>query len=478
MSQMELKRSASSPSNLTNPKKRAATPAEDSDSPLAQLYSDVGILTLVKEVKLFPKLVGKGKKFLISLKGLVKSATEESAKIINDEARKVWKFEYSLPLACACTIDKEPSLSDKLIHYSKDAAPAERMDSMMKDEALTFILGDNVLGLKQSDAFIRGFLIILIAYWNMKDILEKTKLGIYGRIRPPAYIPRVNKKHEIIEYEIHHVEDFQNLREVLESKYGSSDPGLAASLFEQRALIQDVGILTLVKEVKLFPKLIGKGKKFLISLKGLVKSSTEESANIVYDEARKLWKFEYSLPLACACTIDKEPSLSDKLIHYSKDAAPAERMDSMMKDEALTFILGDNVLGLKQSDTFIRGFLIILIAYWNMKDILEKTKLAIYGRIRPPAYVPRVDKKHEIIEYEIDHVEDFQNLREVLESKYGSSDPGLAASLFEQISKFQVNGMYLHTMRTWKRAMIKIGLFSEGSNPPHPSKSFVFRALP
>ncbi|KAL3616662.1 hypothetical protein CASFOL_039056 [Castilleja foliolosa] len=243
---MELKRSLSS-SNLSSASassdsKRRATTTEDfptEDSPIGQLFNDVSIHVLLREVKHLSEFVQYGKEFLISLQGLVNnSTTKESAKIIYDKALHVWKFELCLIGACTYTIDQEPSLSDKLIFYSNDDTPVQRMDSMKKDPWLKYILGDSVLGLQNSDAFIRGFLSIIIVYWNMKDLLDSSKLGMYGRPRPTVYIPPVNEKFVRIRYMIYHVEDFQNLKEVLESKYGSSDPALAASLFEQISKFQ------------------------------------------------------------------------------------------------------------------------------------------------------------------------------------------------------------------------------------------------
>ncbi|KAL3616677.1 hypothetical protein CASFOL_039071 [Castilleja foliolosa] len=231
MSQMELKRSASSPLNVTNPNGRA-TPTED--SPLAQLFNDAGIQALVRIIvnsSLHDELVQNGNEFLTSLQEIMNNSPQESADDIYKEACHVWVYEKSLMSACTYAIDEERSLSDKLLFYTSDATPAERMASMMKDPWLEYILG-----LEQSDDFVRGFLSILIAYWNVKELLYKYKVAQYRRTPAPKYIPPVNVKFEKVTYVIKHVKDFKNLREVLESMYGN-DPDLVASLFEQRLVV-------------------------------------------------------------------------------------------------------------------------------------------------------------------------------------------------------------------------------------------------
>ncbi|KAL3616678.1 hypothetical protein CASFOL_039072 [Castilleja foliolosa] len=236
---MELKRSASSPSNETNPKRRA-TPVED--SPLAQLFNDAGIQALARILvnnPLHDKLVQSGKDFLKSLQVIMNNSPQESANDIYEEACHVWVYDYrSLMSACTYAIDEERSLSDKLLFYTNDDPPAERMASMMKDPWLKYILG-----LEQSD-FVRGFLSILIAYWNVKELLYKYKVAQYRRTPAPEYIPPVNEKIEHVTYVIKHFEDFQNLREVLESMY--CDPALVDSLFEQISHFQ-VGEMNLAK---------------------------------------------------------------------------------------------------------------------------------------------------------------------------------------------------------------------------------------
>ncbi|KAL3627550.1 hypothetical protein CASFOL_028913 [Castilleja foliolosa] len=238
--EFKRKRSASSPSStssdLTNPKRRS-TPAEE-DSPLAQLFNDVGIQALVREIKDDCELVQNGKKFLISLHGVMNKSPEESAKYIYDEARQYWDSKISIMVAWTYAIDKEPSLFDKLVFYSNYDAPEQRMIKTINDPWLVYILGDDILGHEQSNDFIRGFLSILIAYWNMKDILfDKYKLGKYEPGRAPTSAPPINWKIESVRYVIDRVDDFKNLREVLESKYGS-DPDLVANLFEQMSNFQ------------------------------------------------------------------------------------------------------------------------------------------------------------------------------------------------------------------------------------------------
>ncbi|KAL3616661.1 hypothetical protein CASFOL_039055 [Castilleja foliolosa] len=242
-------------------------------------------------------------------------------------------------------------------------------------------------------------------------------------------------------------------------------------------LFNDESIHVLMDEAKDHSHLIGIGKRFLISLQGLVNNSTnEEIAKIIYDKARHFWEFEYYFHSTCTYAIDQDPSLSNKLIFYSNNDTPVQRMDFMKKDPWLEYILGDRVLGLKGSDAFIRGFLSILISYWNVKDLLYSSKLAMYRRLRPPVYIPPVYEKFVCIQYVIHHVEDFQNLREVLESKYGSN-PGLVATLFEQIRNIQVNSIYI-AKTAKERAMIEIMLCSDGFSPPYPAKSYICRPLP
>ncbi|KAL3627544.1 hypothetical protein CASFOL_028907 [Castilleja foliolosa] len=228
---LKRKRSASTlsstSSDLTNHKRRTTPPA--GDSPLAQLFNDVGIQALVREIKDDCELVQNGKKFLISLHGVMNKSPEESAKYIYDEARQYWDSKISI---------MEPSLFGKLVFYSNYDAPAQRMIKTINDPWLVYILGDDVLGHEQSNDFIRGFLSILIAYWNMKDILfDKYKLGKYEPGRAPTSAPPINWKIESVRYVIDRVDDFKNLREVLESKYGS-DPDLVDNLFEQMSNFQ------------------------------------------------------------------------------------------------------------------------------------------------------------------------------------------------------------------------------------------------
>ncbi|KAL3627549.1 hypothetical protein CASFOL_028912 [Castilleja foliolosa] len=206
--------------------KRRTTPA--GDSPLAQLFNDVGVQVLVREIKGDSELVENGQKFLISLPGLMNKSPEESAEYIHKEARQLWGFKITLVTSYSYALDKEPSLSDKLVFYSNDDPPVQRMTAMMNDPYLGYILG-----LKKSNDLIRGFLSILIAYWNMKDIFDEYKLGEYGPGRSPAftYTPAINVKTEPVRYVIDRVDDFKNLREVLESKFGS-EPDLVANLFE------------------------------------------------------------------------------------------------------------------------------------------------------------------------------------------------------------------------------------------------------
>ncbi|KAL3627543.1 hypothetical protein CASFOL_028906 [Castilleja foliolosa] len=407
--------------------------------PLLNFLIDAGIQALVREIKDDCELVQNGKKFLISLHGVMNKSPEESADYIYDEARQYWDYNIRVMIACTYAIDKEPSLFGKLVFYSNYDAPAQRMIKTINDPWLVYILGDDVLGHEQSNDFIRGFLSILIVYYNMKDLLfDKYKLGKYepGRAPTSAYNPPINWKIE-----------------------------------------SDVGIRALVREIKDDYELVQNGKKFLISLHGVMNKSPEESADYSYDEARQLWEFEASLLTSYIYALDKEPSLSDKLVFYSNYDPPMQRMTAMMNDPWLGYILG-----LKKSNDFIRGFLSILTVYWNMKDIFDKYKLGEYGPGRSPAstYTPPINVKTESIRYVIDRVDDFKNLREVLESKFGS-DPDLVANLLEKISNFQVNEMRLSESSIWKpgkRAMIGTGVCSEDSGPFYVCKYFSLSLLP
>ncbi|KAL3616696.1 hypothetical protein CASFOL_039090 [Castilleja foliolosa] len=241
-------------------------------------------------------------------------------------------------------------------------------------------------------------------------------------------------------------------------------------------LFNDVSIHALMRQVKDHEYLVRNGKKFLISIQRSTDNFHEESADDICKKARHLWEFEQKLVASCAYAAKEEYTLSEKLVCYANEESPAERMDSAMKDPWLKYILGDCVLGHKNSDAFIRGFLSILIAYWNIKELTDKYKLGTYGRPKP-LYFPKVYVKTDWVRYVIDHVEDF-NLREVLESKYGS-DPDQVASLFEQISSFQVNGMDLGKRWTiGKRAMIDVVLHGKASEPLSLAKKFVLRPLP
>ncbi|KAL3627542.1 hypothetical protein CASFOL_028905 [Castilleja foliolosa] len=240
--ELKRKRTASSrsstSSDLTNPKRRAI-PAEE-DSPLAQLSNDVGIQALVREVEGDDEILQISKEFLISLlQGLMNNSPEEGANYIYDEARQIWDCKRILLSSCTYAIDKERSLLDKLMFYSNNDAPAQRMASMLKDPWLEYILGDTVSVLKQSDdAITRGFLCILIAYWNMRDILDKVKLGEYRRTPTSASITPTSKVIGRVAYVMDHPHDFQCLKTVLEAKYGTH-PDLVASLFEQITNYQD-----------------------------------------------------------------------------------------------------------------------------------------------------------------------------------------------------------------------------------------------
>ncbi|KAL3616701.1 hypothetical protein CASFOL_039095 [Castilleja foliolosa] len=227
---MELKRNLSaahlsSASACSDANKRRATPTPTEDSPLGQLFNDVSIHALMREVEIRETLVRNGKDFLISLRKIMDNCHEESADDIYKKALHLWEFERSLVASFAYTAKME--LADKLVFYANEESPAERMDSTMKDPWLKYILGDSVLGLQNSDAFIRGFLSILIAYWNVKDIIIKYNLGKRG-LEPPSSDVKIDR----FSYVIDHIEDFTKLRELLESNYGS-DPNVVANLFEK-----------------------------------------------------------------------------------------------------------------------------------------------------------------------------------------------------------------------------------------------------
>ncbi|KAL3628648.1 hypothetical protein CASFOL_027694 [Castilleja foliolosa] len=216
-----------------------------------------------------------------------------------------------------------------------------------------------------------------------------------------------------------------------------------------------------MREVEIRETLVRNGKDFLISLRKMIMDNChEESADDIYKKALHLWEFERSLVASFAYAGKKE--LRDKLVFYSNKNSPAERMDSMMKDPWLKYILGDDVLGLQNSDAFIRGFLSILIVYWNMKDVIIKYNLGKFGPA-PHSSDVKIDE----LTYVIDHVEDFTKLRELLESKYGS-DPNVVANLSEkQISKFQLDKRRLgRSLIPGKKAMITAAVSVEGPSPP------------
>ncbi|KAL3616714.1 hypothetical protein CASFOL_039108 [Castilleja foliolosa] len=233
---MELKRNMSS-SNLSSASassdvmdtKRRATPSED--SPIAQIYNDVGIHKVVEEAKIYQYLIDNGKKFLNSLQGIRNDSPEESADDIYKRARQIWEFKRNLVRSCNYGIKKDSSLAHKLVSYSNEKTAAERVNSMKEDPWMEYILGDRVLGTKKKSAILRGFLSIFIAYWNMEDLIKKYKLGTY-QPSPTAYCPPKNLKRDKVIYVIEHVKDFRNLKEVVYSKYGS-DPDLAAKVFEK-----------------------------------------------------------------------------------------------------------------------------------------------------------------------------------------------------------------------------------------------------
>ncbi|KAL3616700.1 hypothetical protein CASFOL_039094 [Castilleja foliolosa] len=249
------------------------------------------------------------------------------------------------------------------------------------------------------------------------------------------------------------------------------DPKRRATPSEDSPIAQifnDVGIHELVKDVKFYSYLVENGKEFLISLQGITKNSPEESVDKIYIKARQIWEFHLELVSACTFAIKRDSSLSLKLVFYSNKKTAAERVNSMMEDPWLEYILGDRILGdrIKAPKKYdlVRGFLSMFIAYWNMKDIIIKYKLGTYRPFPNETY--QANRKMDEVIYVIEHVEDFQNLKEVVYSKYGS-DPDLAANLFEKLKKYQVERMDLrNTWTSGKRARIKVGLAREGSNPP------------
>ncbi|KAL3616708.1 hypothetical protein CASFOL_039102 [Castilleja foliolosa] len=237
---MELKRNISESnldcSDVMDPKRRRATPSED--SPIAQIFQDEGIHELVKDVKIHSYIVENGKKFLISLRGIMENSPEESVDKIYDKARQIWEFERMLVTPCIFAIKRDSTLSHKLVSYSNKKTAAERVNSMMEDPWLEYILGDDgilgdcilggpIKGAKKYD-LVRGFLSIFIAYWNMEDLIKKYKLGTYRPL--PQETLETNWTSDKVIYEIEYFEDFRDLEKVVYSKYGS-DPDLAASLF-------------------------------------------------------------------------------------------------------------------------------------------------------------------------------------------------------------------------------------------------------
>ncbi|KAL3616697.1 hypothetical protein CASFOL_039091 [Castilleja foliolosa] len=219
-------------------------------------------------------------------------------------------------------------------------------------------------------------------------------------------------------------------------------------------LFNDASIHVLMREVNGLEPLTQDGKKFLISLQRIMDNFHEESANDIYNKARHLWEFERNLVASFRYASTKE--LRDKLVFYSDEKSPAERMDSMMKDPWLKYILG-----LENSDDCVRGFLSILIAYWNIKDLIIKYNLGKFGPEPPPR-----DVKIDRLRYVIDHIEDFTKLRELLESNYGS-DPNVVANLFEKIRKYQLEKNNLaRELISGKQARITLTLLIEGSSPP------------
>ncbi|KAL3616698.1 hypothetical protein CASFOL_039092 [Castilleja foliolosa] len=270
-------------------------------------------------------------------------------------------------------------------------------------------------------------------------------------------------------------------RNISESHIDCSDlmnPKRRATPAEDSPIAQvfnDASIHGVVKEAKIYTYLIDNGKKFLNSLQGIRNGSPEESANDIYDRARQIWEFERSLVRSCNRGMKKDSSLAHKLVSYSNNKTAAERVNSMMEDPWLEYILGDRILGNKKS-AILRGFLSIFIAYWNMEDLIIKHKLGTY-RPPPTPYTPPENLKRDKVIYVIEHVKDFRNLKEVVESKYGS-DPDLAAKVFEKISKYQVEKMDLrNTWMSGKRARIDLVLHSEGSSTPAPCGVFIVRGL-
>ncbi|KAL3616668.1 hypothetical protein CASFOL_039062 [Castilleja foliolosa] len=162
----------------------------------------------------------------MELKRNISESHISSASACSDPKRRATPSEDS-PIA---QIFNDSSLDRKLVSYSNDKTAAERVNLMMEDPWLEYILGDRVSGSKIS-AILRGFLSIFIAYWNMDDLIIKYKLGTY-RLSPNQFTTEDHRKIDELKYVIEHVKDFRNLKEVLYSKYGS-DPVLAAKVFEK-----------------------------------------------------------------------------------------------------------------------------------------------------------------------------------------------------------------------------------------------------
>ncbi|KAL3616703.1 hypothetical protein CASFOL_039097 [Castilleja foliolosa] len=249
-------------------------------------------------------------------------------------------------------------------------------------------------------------------------------------------------------------------------------------------IFKDEGIHDLVIEVKFYSYLVENGKQFLISLRGITKNSPEEIVNNIYANARQIWVFQLKLVNSCFFAIEWDSSLARKLVFYSNKKTAAERVNSMIEDPWLDYILGDRILGDRikgdrikgpKKYDLVRGFLSMFIAYWSMEDIIIEHELGTYRPLPNENY--QDNRKMDEVIYVIEHVEDFQNLKEVVYSKYGS-DPDLAANLFEKLKKYQVERMDLrNTWTSGKRARIEVPLVSEGSNPPTTCGVFVVRGL-
>ncbi|KAL3616712.1 hypothetical protein CASFOL_039106 [Castilleja foliolosa] len=260
------------------------------------------------------------------------------------------------------------------------------------------------------------------------------------------------------------------------------DPKRRATPSEDSPIAQifnDVGIHDLVREVKSYSYLVENGKEFLISLRGITKNSPEESVNKIYVYARQIWEFQLKLVNSCFYAIEGDSSLARKLVFYSNKKTAVERVNSMMEDPWLEYILGNRILGDRikgpKKYDLVRAFLSIFIAYWNMEDIIIEHELGTYRPLPNETY--QDNQKIDEVIYVIEHVEDFQNLKEVVYSKYGS-DPNLAANLFEKLKKYQVERMDLrNTWTSGKRARIEVPLVSEGSNPPTTCGVFAVRGL-